>query len=68
MSAPASFQYCSELPPDVPPGIRLDEWRRQHVRTHEAARRHRRTLHRHRPWCALAHPLGGRTRTSNNFI
>jgi hypothetical protein len=33
----AGFAYCRELPPDVPPGMTLDEWR--HAR-HPAHRRH----------------------------
>lgn len=36
------LSYCRELPPDVPPGMTLDEWRR--------ARHPRRRRRRLRPW------------------
>lgn len=36
------FAYCRELPPDVPPGMRLDEWRHAHHR----GRRHHHHLRR----------------------
>ncbi len=32
------FAYCRELPPDVPPGMTLDEWRRAHRRQRRTAR------------------------------
>ena len=34
------FAYCRELPPDVPPGMTLDEWRHAHHR----GRRHHHLL------------------------
>ena len=36
----AGFAYCRELPPDVPPGMTLAEWRRAHHHGHP----HRRHL------------------------
>lgn len=69
MSAPASFRYCSELPPDIPPGLTLDEWRRLHARTHEAPRWHRPVaLRRHRPWCAPDRQRGTHPRTDDHVI
>lgn len=39
------FAYCRELPPDVPPGMTLDEWRL----AHHCARRGRRHPRLHVP-------------------
>jgi hypothetical protein len=37
------FAYCPELPPDVPPGMTLNDWRHAH---HHGARRHHHHLRR----------------------
>lgn len=39
------FAYCRELPPDVPPGMTLDQWRL----AHHCARRDHRHPHLHLP-------------------
>jgi hypothetical protein len=47
----AGFAYCRELPPDVPPGMTLDEWR--HARRAAHGHRHPRAQARlpRRPHC-----------------
>jgi hypothetical protein len=44
------FAYCRELPPDVPPGMTLREWRHGHRR----GRHHHHPLRRVRPAPARA--------------
>jgi hypothetical protein len=41
----AGFGYCPELPPDVPPGMTLEQWRRrQRRRRNRSGQRRRRRL------------------------
>ena len=59
------FAYCRELPPDVPPGLTLDEWRLAHHRerrhhhhlrpTMHVARRSRPGIHCHAHWSRVHH-------------
>jgi len=43
----SGFGYCVELPPDVPPGMTLRQWRHQQHTAHPGRPRRKWHLHRH---------------------